>query len=171
MKAYDIAPFAAALDYQPRTGAVVWRAGPRAGRRAGYVTSRGYRHVTVAGQEVPVHRLAWALTHGEWPDGLIDHRNGDRADNRLSNLRLCDQSGNAQNTPARNRNGKLRGVHKSTGARRYSARIVARRRCVHLGYFDTPEEAHAAYLAAKRLLHTFQPTPRAESRSPFLVGE
>jgi hypothetical protein len=50
------------------------------------------------------HRLIWAMTYGEWPDGEIDHINGNRADNRISNLRVVSRSGNMRNTAARSDN-------------------------------------------------------------------
>ena len=164
MKDYDLQPFLDALHYDRKTGTLSWKAGPRKWRRAGYVTKAGYRHVTVGGVEVAEHRLIWAIETGEWPTALIDHKDGKKAHNRFRNLRECDYSGNAQNTVAAGSAGRSlpKGVHRdSRTGNAYSARIVKNGKCIYLGYFQTPEDAHAAYLAAKAELHTFQRTPRA----------
>jgi hypothetical protein len=71
--------------------------GPLNGRRASYL------QIAVDGAPVMAHRLAWALVHGEWPDQRkhIDHINGNRTDNRLTNLRLVTNAQNCQNLGAR----------------------------------------------------------------------
>jgi hypothetical protein len=107
------------------------------------------------------HRLAWALAHGCWPAREIDHRDGDRFNNRLANLREADRSENAQNVLVTSLHGVQRDSRGKNGRIYYSAFIQVHRRKRYLGMFDTPEEAHAAYLAAKRVHHPFQPEPRA----------
>jgi hypothetical protein len=99
--------------------------------------------------------LAWFYVTGKWPKNSIDHRDGDRANNRFKNLRDLTQSGNLQNRKVANANNAcgLLGVHKN--GRRWRAKIKIDYRDVHLGYFDTPKQAHAAYLKAKRELHPF----------------
>lgn len=73
-----------------------------AGRVAGTVNSRGYRHIRLFGKFYQAHRLVWLYVTGEiLPDGvLLDHINGDRLDNRIDNLRKCNFSENACNTKA-----------------------------------------------------------------------
>jgi HNH endonuclease/AP2 domain len=102
-----------------------------------------------------VHRLIWALVHDHWPTAEIDHRNGLGGANQLANLREATQAQNAQNLPP----SPTRGTYLHVFGR-YGARIKVNRKQVSLGYFDTVEEAHAAYLKAKSELHTFQPVPR-----------
>jgi hypothetical protein len=154
------------LSYDPDTGLFAWKkTGNRAlkiGDRAGYLHPRGYVYIKIGNHSYAAHRLAWLIVHGQWPQDQLDHRNGVRSDNRISNLRPCvGSTENNQNTAkyGSNRTG-FHGVgwHKASG--RWRARINAGGRQYHLGAFDTPEEASAAYLAAKARLHDYQPVPR-----------
>jgi hypothetical protein len=144
------------LAYSPTTGALTYkRASNRraVGQLAGRVDTKGYFRVRLFGREFKSHRLAWLLTYGVWPEFEIDHINGLPGDNRLVNLRAVDASGNGQNRKKAMRNNKLGllGVHR-TGSK-YTAQICVNKKQTVLGYFDTPEEAHQHYLAAKRALH------------------
>lgn len=81
---------------------LVWAIAPRrgvsAGRLIGNATSNGYVRVNVGGVSYGVHRLVWELHNGEVPVGYeVDHINGDRADNRIENLRLATRSQNGMN--------------------------------------------------------------------------
>ena len=118
----------------------------RVGDVAGCVDrASGYRVVALDRVMVRAHMLCWFHVHGEWPDGEIDHRNGVRDDNRLSNLRVTTRAGNQQNVPAR-------GTERTHGGR-WMARITTNGERVYLGTFDTQEEAAAAYATAKKKLH------------------
>lgn len=147
------------LDYDPATGVLRWRvtysSHARAGRVAGCVADGGYRFIRIDRTLYKAHRLAWLLTYGHWPPDGVDHRNGDTSDNRLLNLREATQAENTQNVlgaRSDNSNG-YRGV--SRNHERWMAAIIVNGKRRYLGTFDTPEEAHAAYLAAKRELHPF----------------
>lgn len=99
------------------------------------------------------HRLAWLIVTGVWPYGVIDHINGNKLDFRFSNLRDVDLQTNAQNifvAPVKNADLPL-GVFFNTRkiARPYSANIRIDLKTKHLGYFDTVDEAHSAYMSAK----------------------
>lgn len=99
------------LSYCPHTGEVSWRVcgtGRRKDRKAGTKTSGGYIRVGVLGKSYMVHRLAWLLHYGQWPNGLIDHANGIRDDNRIVNLRDVTRRGNAQNR--KSHKDKLHGI-------------------------------------------------------------
>lgn len=145
------------LAYDPLTGAFVWRRKinhAKPGDAAGHLNrTLGYVMIGVAGRCYWAHRLAWLHVTGEWPERGIDHINGVKHDNRWSNLREATQGVNNQNQRRAHRD-SLTGVLGVTKKRRkYRAQIVLNRKTNYLGTFDTPELAHAAYLAAKRRMH------------------
>lgn len=114
----------------------------------------GYRALRIQGASYFAHRLAWLYVYGFWPVGVIDHINGDKLDNRISNLRDVSHQANSQNIKSSKRALPL-GVYfqPRKKERRYSAKICTDGKQEHLGYFDTPEDAHTAYLLAKRVRH------------------
>ena len=101
------------------------------------------------------HRLAWALHTGSWPNGEIDHINGDESDNRLVNLRDTSKSVNQQNkrNPRSDNKSGFMGVCWHKGAGKWRAQITVNGKVIYLGLYETTEAAHAAYLRAKRELH------------------
>jgi hypothetical protein len=89
------------FSYNPQTGIVRWASDVSPLRLAGQPvsskTTGGYITVIVGGYGYKAHRIAWMLTHGEWPKYEIDHINGERADNRLANLRDVTHQVNQMN--------------------------------------------------------------------------
>lgn len=143
------------LNYDPDTGVFTWRVvknSAKPGDKTGYVRGFGYRMMKLDGIAYLAHRLAWLHVHGVWPE-IIDHINGDPADNRLCNLRDVSHQVNMQNKrkPCGGTASGLLGVHANFGA--WVARIGHNGRAIHIGRFKTKEEAHIAYLEAKRRLH------------------
>lgn len=127
----------------------------KAGTVAGGIRPDGYLEVRLKQRLFLVHHVIWALNHGAWPQGLMDHINGNRTDNRIQNLRdVCDRV-NAENKHAHQSNNKLRllGVTYRRNRNTYTAKINVCGKCHYLGEFKLPEQAHKAYLAAKRRLH------------------
>lgn len=119
------------------------------------VPVNGYIYIRVDGQQLPAHQLAWLLATGRWPEGVIDHRDGNRANNAFKNLRDVTHAVNLQNqrrAKSDNRAGLL-GAHLRSDTGRFASRIRAPEGVVYLGSFDTAEEAHEAYVVAKRRLH------------------
>lgn len=114
---------------------------------AGCLRPNGYRTIAVDREVNLAHRLAWLLVYGEWPDGDLDHINGERDDNRIVNLRLATRAQNNMNArrPCSNTSG-YKGASFCRG--KWDARIGIDGKDVYLGSFDTPEEAHAAYANA-----------------------
>jgi hypothetical protein len=147
------------LDYEPETGVFRWQVTrgrlAKAGAVAGTVNSRGYIRIMVNGTTFMAHRLAWLHTYGAWPKQQIDHINGDRANNRIANLRDVSQSTNQQNQlrAQKNNTSGFLGVSWHKANKRWGAKIWANGQRLFLGLFDTADEAHAAYLAAKLQLH------------------
>ena len=148
------------IEYDPETGAFTWakfRRGCCAGKIAGHVNRHGYRVIKLARKPIRAHRLAWFLSFGVWPTKGIDHKNGIRDDNRLSNLRDVDHSVNMQNkrsAMSNNKSSGLLGVTWNKQHRRWQSKIMVNKKFHHVGLFDSPHEAHAAYLNKKRQLHT-----------------
>ena len=100
-------------------------------------------------KSIRLHRFVWGLAYGHCPE-LIDHINQDRLDNRLCNLRQASPSQNGHNSkPYKKKSGLPMGVSWSKARGKYLAQISMCGRNFNLGRFSTPEEAEAAYLAAK----------------------
>lgn len=153
------------LEYSPETGHFTWkqRFGKRGvpGRKAGTIDFCGYVVITINGKRHKAHRLAWLVMTGCWPSVAIDHINGDRTDNRFSNLRQADWRENQQNRKVqRNNKSGFLGVSWDSHAGKWRASIAAGGKSVNLGGYDCPEKASAAYLQAKAELHPFNPVPR-----------
>jgi hypothetical protein len=144
------------LEYSPDTGAFTHKhKSPRGrvGDIAGSKTIDGYWSLRVCGKTYLAHRLAWLYVHGEWPKHDIDHISGNKSDNRIANLRDVTRSvncGNQRRARVDNKIGLL-GVCKVDDL--YIAQIGVPGRIIKLGKFNTPDEAHSAYLSAKRSMH------------------
>jgi hypothetical protein len=141
------------LDYNPETGIFTWKisqSGPRKqGQIAGTKNKDGYiviRHKKL----YYAHRLAWLYMYNIFPDSIIDHINRDKSDNRIVNLRSVSQSDNVYNRTAN-------GFAKPKQTKKWSASITVNRKRKHLGYFFSKEEAHKAYIEAKRIYHPSAP--------------
>ena len=166
------------LHYDPETGVFKWKQERRGGEFysvvlvkvgdiAGSLRSgeRGYRHwkIGVDGENYRAHRLAWFYMKGEWPK-IIDHKDGDALNNRLSNLRLATDTQNLANAKKRvgpKIKSQFKGVSLMSSERKkpWIATISCNKKRRHLGYFATEVEAHAAYAkAAKELFGEYART-------------
>lgn len=143
------------LRYDRRSGVFYWLAMPGrrsdlVGARAGSLSGSGYMYIRTAGKTYSAHRLAWLYVYGRFPNGELDHKNRNPADNRIVNLREANRSQSTGNSRSYGSSG-LRGAFLVRGTK-WRATI----KNIHLGYFDTAEQAHTAYCrAAKKLYGTF----------------
>lgn len=157
------------LDYDPVSGAFLWRARPATGGMAGWngrcagksackLGADGYLRIRYYGKGHYAHRVAWLIANGEEPPPgfSVDHINGDRSDNRIANLRLATDSQQKANARRKVTNTSgFKGVS-PTKSGMWQARIVCNRRAHYLGTFSAPEAAHKAYSdAAHRLFGEF----------------
>ena len=146
------------FDYNPETGVFTRKlkqTGIKQGSVSGSLSTQGYLVTSVDGKLYSCHRLAWLYVTGNWPDYQIDHINGCRSDNRIANLRDLKKEINIQNqrrAQKSNKSTQVLGTFKN--GKKFAARIAHNGKKLYLGTFTTLEEASAAYLAAKRLLHS-----------------
>ena len=117
----------------------------------------GYFQVAIAGSYIMVARLVFLIMTGSFPKVDVDHINGDKADNRWSNLREATKSENLQNqrqARSDNSTGYLGvSLEKKTG--KFRSYITIEGNHAYLGTFTKAEDAHAAYLRAKACVHPF----------------
>ena len=117
----------------------------------------GYVRAWLDNRQYSLHRVAWLYVTGQWPEFYIDHIDGDKTNNRFSNLRDVPHSVNAQNLTrfAKKTKSGLLGVNIVRGALgdKWTAHISTNRALIHLGTFASPEDAQAAYIQAKRERH------------------
>lgn len=134
------------LHYDRFTGIWTWAVdrGPRrAGDVAGTENSEGYIQIRIDRKLYMAHVLAWFYSFEQWPKNQVDHEDRVRSHNWLNNLRQATPSQNLGNSPKRKHNTSgFKGVYRS--GNKWRAEIAH----VKLGYFDTPEEASAAYQLA-----------------------
>jgi hypothetical protein len=151
------------LNYDPRSGIFTWaierRPSPfKPGDRAGCIAAKGHIAIRIDGWTYKAHRLAWLYMTGEWPKDQIDHMNGIPDDNRFENLRECNNAENCQNQGVRSNNTSgVHGVWWSKTHRKWQTRISVNMKSIHLGFFDSLEEAGAAYAKAKIKHHIDSP--------------
>jgi hypothetical protein len=147
------------LDYSPATGLFRWK-NPTSNRvslgdAAGCISkSTGYVIIGVDGERWAAHRLAWLFMHGAFPTSQVDHVNGDRADNRISNLRLASNSQNKMNAAAhKDARSKYTGVFWEKSRGKWRAQISSGGLRRHLGLYDSEVTAAAAYDLAAKDMH------------------
>lgn len=160
MKSVDIDYLKSILTYEKETGLIRWKIRPVRSKKKTDIAGTlldGYVVIVVSGKALKAHRVAWALTFNEWPKGLIDHINGNRSDNRIDNLRTGTQTQNLQNKRSALPSSKsgLIGAMFDNSTGRFRARIRSNGKRINLGSFSTQDEAHFAYLKAKREMHEF----------------
>ncbi|BAE72763.1 HNH endonuclease family protein [Xanthomonas phage OP1] len=153
------------LSYDAETGLLTWKVAKANHVKVGDVTGcpdrNGHLRVVLNRKIYMVHRIAWLLSKGYWPNQQIDHIDGNTANNRLDNLRECTQAQNMQNLGKRSDNKSgIQGISWYKRYQKWRAYICVNGDIQHLGYYESIEEAAAARAEAKALHHTFQPFDR-----------
>lgn len=148
------------FDYSPETGELFWKKSPatqiKVGMKAGYKGAKGYYRVKIKGQLYLLHRVIWALHNGEWPKECLDHVNGDKSDNRISNLREATWTENRRNGSQRGGKSQYTGVTWHNQTKKWMARFRGEGDQVFLGLFSCEKEAAKAYnKAAKNVYGDF----------------
>jgi hypothetical protein len=145
------------LDYNPETGDFTWKSGVKSNflnKRAGCKRKDNCIVIGLLGKSYLAHHLAWLFVYEQWPTKEIDHIDQNRSNNKISNLRDVDHRTNCQNYRIATKNNK---ISKILGAAyrdgRYYSRIRVGNKRITIGSFATAEEAHQAYISAKRKYH------------------
>lgn len=100
--------------------------------------ANGYSATHISGKEILLHRFLINPNSGE----LVDHKNGNKKDNTLSNLRICNKSQNAYNSKVRSNNKSgYTGVYFRNDTKKWVAEIKYLGKKISLGCFNTIEEA------------------------------
>lgn len=97
---YCLEDLSRVISYDPSTGEfthLISRNSVRAGQRCGWIENHGYIRIKLFGRSTLAQRLAWFFVNGAWPVGFIDHIDGDRTNNRISNLREATAAQNSHN--------------------------------------------------------------------------
>ena len=142
------------LRYEPETGRLFWREyvgfsmrwnSKYPGREAGIINPRGYLRVCVDCVVHQAHRIIWAMHYGEWPDGEIDHIDGNKINNKIENLRSVSRVENGRNLalPKDNTSGVI-GVSWHKQRKKWIARIKANGTYHYLGLFSNFDDAITA---------------------------
>lgn len=146
------------LDYDARSGRFIWKERPRrffssdrcwrtwntrySGTEALVtVGSCGYCFGSIFKTSVAAHRVAFAMSHGRWATGEIDHINGKPDDNRICNLRECTRRENAINTVAKKGTSRFKGVSFHKAKSKWRAAFGQK----HIGYSESEIEAAQLY--------------------------
>lgn len=142
----DIEKIKIAIDYDPDTGLLKWKDANWSGKKQGWfcgtLSGGGYLKVMINGNRYAVHRIAWAVTHGYWPENDIDHIDGERTNNKIENLREATRSMNCRNAkkPKNNTSGFI-GVGFCNRQKLWFAKIRVDGVLMNLGYFRSIEGA------------------------------
>jgi hypothetical protein len=158
------------IDYDPDTGALTWKRrtaelhpndqarrtfNARYDGKIAFTSddAGGYKIGTIFGSTQKAHRVAYAIFHGSWPRGEVDHINGIKDDNRILNLRDVTKSENMKNAALSKRNTSGHaGVWWDKSRNKWLANICDNSKMINLGRFADKEDAIAARNAAEKKL-------------------
>src|SRR5262249_38391139 len=135
------------LSFDEKSGFFFWK---RNGSRAGWLEeATGYRRIVIDGHKYQEHRIAWLYVYDTWPKNRIDHIDGNRSNNAISNLRESSDVENSRNKKLHSNNLLgAKGVQVHTQSGKFRARIFVDGKHVSLGLYKTIGEAKQAYAVA-----------------------
>ncbi|WP_420917555.1 HNH endonuclease [Pseudomonas protegens] len=142
------------FNYDEGAGLLTWkrsRGRAIAGVQVGALHHTGYWHTYIGKKTYLVHRIIWLMSYGEWPEGQIDHVDGNPQNNRIENLRSVSNQQNSRNRRLKvsNKSG-VPGVYWEKRSGRWCAQISTSNGRKHIGYFDSISGAAQARKSAER---------------------
>lgn len=145
------------FDYDPETGKLAnktSRGRAKIGSESGSFDSLGYRQILIDYKQFMVHRVIWLWWYGYIPENFIDHINGEKADNRIENLREASHSCNLRNAPQYKSNTSgVKGVSFDKSNRKWMVSISLNGRGLVVGRFTTFIEAVCHRYAAEQCIN------------------
>jgi hypothetical protein len=176
---FSISELNAIWKYEPRTGLFRWKVHASKRDRKGTIAgshSKTARYVRLSyrGKKIYAHRAAWAIYYGRWPSNEIDHKDLDKKNNRIKNLRDASTSQNMIHRPVRrNSLTRRKGVYRDKRDGRFYPYIDVNGKRIALGGFDSLDRADTIRIVAERIHHadfSFHRLPPSRRRVAILAA-
>ena len=140
------------LDYNIETGCFIWRVSGKVkkGDKAG-CNHLGYVRIKLKGKSHMAHRLAFLMYYNRMPD-FIDHIDGDKSNNAISNLRECTKFQNGYNRgPKKDNTSGYKGVTRKNS--KWQSKISYEGKEIYLGVYECKHDAAMAHNVAAKKYH------------------
>ena len=143
--------------FEYRDGELYWKVDryrvKSSGKLAGWIENTGYRRVLIDGKKYQIHRLVYMMHYGFMPN-TIDHFDGNRLNNKIENLRPATVEENCRNSIRRTNNTSgVKGVFWNKQTAQWRAQIRSKGKRIHIGLFDSINEAENAIKNARTVYH------------------
>jgi hypothetical protein len=145
------------LSYDPETGVFRWEVRKcqkvRVGSIAGYQEGRGYTQIMIDGKNHRAHRLAWLYVYGYFPETDLDHKDKNKSNNKINNLREASRQCNMRNVGnfKHNKSG-VKGVYLDYHKNKWVAQVTIENKQFYLGSYEDFDEAVCTRLAVEQCL-------------------
>ena len=141
------------LKYDKDIGTFTWKVFrsnlAKAGDVADNLMPDGYVSLCINDRQYRAHRIAYKMVYGHDPIGVMDHIDGNRANNKISNLRVATLNQNQWNSAVANHNTSgLKGVTWKKDTKKWAAQLQYNGKKIWLGVYDDKHDAHQAYMKA-----------------------
>ena len=158
MKEISIQELRDYLKYNPEDGSIIRikkaSSNAKVGDTAGSIKDNGYAAIKLNKKRFLAHRVAWAIYYGEWPSKCLDHINGIRNDNRISNLRECTPMENSWNRrKSKNNTSGISGIYFNKRMKKWCVGIRSNKKHKYLGSFSDFQDAKKIALNARNSFH------------------